>query len=143
MTCIVDMKAMIQEIDAAFDKLDRFSRLTLSNCKAMASNSSYKATKLAKAFRQIRGLAGGLYKAVEDGFRNQCHESYGVRLYLNDRIDDAYRILHRSGATDSDTPLLIFDLVFYAGNQNSILQFYQTVVQVLRGCNTDSDQYDI
>lgn len=136
-----DMKAMIQEIDTAIDKLERFTRLTLSNCKAMASNSSQKYTKLAKAFRQIQGLAGSLYKAVEDGFRNQCHESHGVRLYLNDRMDDAHRILHRSHATDPDTPLLIFDLVFYAGNQNSIFQFYETTVQVLKGYNTDFDQY--
>lgn len=132
------MKDMIQEIDKGSEALDRFSRLTLSNRQSMNSNSSTKSLKLAKAFRQIRNLSEGLYNAVRDGFRDQCHESHEARLYLNDHIDTAHRILHRRGAVDPATPQMIFDLVFHAEGQKSDTLYYETVVKVFEDYNTDN-----
>ncbi|KAF3769616.1 hypothetical protein M406DRAFT_245590 [Cryphonectria parasitica EP155] len=145
---ITDINTMIEEIDAGTEKLGRFSMLILSNCKAMGRDPSGKGTKLAKAFRRIRELAGGLYRAVQDGFRDPCHESHEVRLYLDDRIDDASKILRRRDTTDLDTSLLTFDLVFHASNQNSDVLVYRTAVRVLNAYNNpclnqgDSNNYN-
>lgn len=135
---ITDMKDMIEEIDKCSSAVERFSKLALSNCQSMNSNSSRRSQKLAKAFRQIRGLAGGLYNAVLDGFRDECHDSHEARLYLDDRIDAAHQGLHRRGAAGPDAPLMMFDLVFYAGGQKEDTLYYETAVQVFDDHNTDN-----
>lgn len=134
---INDIKASIQEIDDGTASLERFSRLTLSNRQTIQSNSSRKAVKLAKAFRQIRTFASILYLAITDGFREKCHESHETRLYLDDRVDIAPDILQRVGKRNSTTPLMNFDLVFTAGTGTKERVFYETVVQVF-----DEDKYD-
>lgn len=134
---ITDIKDMIQEIDKCSDGLERFSRLTLSNCQSINSISSRNSLKLAKAFRQIRTLADDLYQAVLNGFRDECHESHEARLYLDDRIDIAHQVLHRRGAADADAPLMMFDLVFHAGGQKGDTLYYETAVQVFDGYNID------
>lgn len=133
---------MIQEIDAGTEALDRYSRLILSNCKVMESQSSHTSARFANAFRQIRGLADGLCNAVQDGFRDRCHENHGVRLYLDDHINDAYKIIRQQNARDPDDPLSRFDLSFYIGNQDSDMLFYEAAVQVLNGWNTDADEHN-
>lgn len=130
------MKDMIQEIDKSSDALDRFSRLTLSNRQSMNSNSSRNSMKLAKAFRQIRNLSEGLYNSILDGFRDECHESHEARLYLDDHIDTAHRLLHRRGAVDPAAPQMMFDLGFHAGGQEGDTLYYETAVQVF-------DDYEI
>lgn len=135
---ITDMKDMIQEIDKGSDALDRFSRLTLSNRQSMNSNSSRNSPKLAKAFRQIRRVSEGLYSAVLDGFRDKCHESHEARLYLDDHIDTAQRLLHRRGAEDPAAPQMIFDLGFHAEGQKGDTLYYETFVQVFDDYNTDN-----
>lgn len=132
------MKDMVQEIDKGSDALDRFSRLTLSNRQSMNSNSSTKSLKLAKAFKQIRNLSEGLYNAVRDGFRDECHESHEARLYLNDHIDTAQRILHRRGAVDPAAPQMMFDLVFHAEGQKGDTLYYETFVQVFDDYKIDN-----
>lgn len=134
---INDIKATIQEIDDGTAALDRFSRLTLSNRQTIQSNSSRKAIKLAKAFRQIRTFASILYLAITDGFREKCHDSHETRLYLDDRVDIAPDILQRVGKRNSTTPLMNFDLVFTAGTGPTERVFYETVVQVF-----DEDKCD-
>lgn len=137
---ITNMKDMIQEIDTACDALDRFSRLTLSNCHSTNSNSSRNSLTLAKAFRRIHGVAKGLYSAVLDGFQDKCHESHEARLYLDDRIDIAHQLLHRRRAADFNTPRMIFDLVFRAEGKRGDTLYYETAVQVLD--DNDSDDMD-
>lgn len=131
------MKDMIQEIDKGSDALDRFSRLTLSNRQSMNGNSSRNSVKLAKAFRQIRNLSEGLYNAILDGFRDECHESHEARLYLDDHIDTAHRLLHRRSAVDPAAPQVLFDLGFHAEGQKGDTLYYETVVQVF-----DDDKID-
>lgn len=135
---ITDMKDMIQEIDKGSDALDRFSRLTLSNRQSMNSNSSRNSLQLAKAFRQIRNLSEGLYNAVLDGFRDECHESHEARLYLDDHIDTAHRLLHRRGAVDPVAPRMMFDLGFHAKGQKGDTLYYETVVQVFDDYKIDN-----
>lgn len=136
---ITDMKEMIQEIDNCSNKLERFSKLALSNCQAINSNSSRKSQKLAKAFRQIRGLAGGLYSAVLDGFRDECHDSHEARLYLEDRVEVAHQILRGRGAAGPDAPLMVFDLVFQAEGQKEDSLYYETAVKVLGNRQNDPE----
>lgn len=128
---ITDIKDMIQEIDKACNALDRFLRLTLSNCQSTNSNSSRNSLKMAKAFRRIRGVAQGLYNAVRDGFHDECHDSHETRLYLDDRIDTALHLLHRRRATATSTPQMIFDLVFRAEGKRENMLYYETAVQVI------------
>ncbi|KAL1874522.1 hypothetical protein Daus18300_003541 [Diaporthe australafricana] len=137
---ITDMKDMIQEIDTACNALDRFSRLTLSNCHSTNTNSSRNSLKLAKAFRRIHGVAKGLYNAVLNGFQDKCHDSHQARLYLDDRIDTAHHLLHRRRAADPDTPQMMFDMVFRAEGKNGEALYYETAVQVLD--DYDSDDLD-
>lgn len=113
---ITNMKNMIQEIDQGSNSLECFWRVFFSNHQATNSSSSRNSLKLAKAYRQIRGLAEGLYKAVLDGFRDECHENHEARLYLDDRVDVAHQMLRRRGAADPDAPLMMFDLTFHAGD---------------------------
>ena len=134
---ITDIKATIQELDDGTAALDRFSRLTLSNRQTIQSDSSRKAAKLAKAFRHIRSFASSLYLAITDGFREECHDSHETRLYLEDRVDTATDILHRVGKAKSSTPVMMFDLVFTAGEPPKERVFYETVVQVF-----DEDECD-
>lgn len=133
---ITDIKNMIQEIDKACNALDRFLRLTLSNCQSTNSNSSRNSLKLAKAFRRIRGVAQGLYNAVRDGFQDECHDSHETRLYLDDRIDTAHHLLHRRRAAATNTPQMIFNLVFRAEGKRENTLYYETAVQVI-------DDYDV
>lgn len=135
---ITDMKDMIQEIDKVSDALDRFSRLTLSNRQSMNSNSSGNSPKLAKAFRKIRRVSEGLYSAVLHGFRDKCHESHEARLYLDDHIDTAQRLLHRRGAVDPAAPQIMFDLGFHAEGQKGDTLYYETFVQVFDDYDTDN-----
>lgn len=132
------MKDMIQEIDKGSDALDRFSRLTLSNRQSMNGNSSRNSVKLAKAFRQIRNLSEGLYNAILDGFRDGCHESHEARLYLDDHIDTAHRLLHRRSAVDPTAPQMMFDLGFHAEGQKGDTLYYETVVQVFDDYKIDN-----
>ena len=134
---ITDIKATIQEIDDGTAALDRFSRLILSNRQTIQSDSSRKAVKLAKAFRQIRTFASNLYLAITDGFQEECHDSHEARLFLDDRVDSAADILRRIGKANPTTPLMVFDLVFTAGNPPQKQVCYETVVQVF-----DKDEYD-
>ena len=134
---ITDIKATIQEIDDGTAALDRFSRLVSSNRQTIQSDSSRKAVKLAKAFRQIRTFASNLYLAITDGFREECHASHETRLFLDDRVDSAADILQRIGKANSTTPLMVFDLVFTAGTPQQKQVCYETVVQVF-----DKDDYD-
>ena len=139
---ITDIKSTIQEIDDGTAALDRFSRLILSNRQTIQSDSSRKAVKLAKAFRQIRTLASTLYLAITDGFREECHDSHETRLYLDDRVDTAADILQRVGKANSAAPLMIFDLVFTAGTRPKEQVFYETAVQIFdeEDCN---DNYNL
>lgn len=134
---ITDIKAMIQEIDEGSQTLHRFSSLALSNCHAMENDSSRKTLKLAKAFRQIQKLASGLYGAVFDGFLDECHESHGARLYLDDRIEIAQKTLHRRNTSKYIMPSISFDLVFHADDQRGDDLFYETPVRVLGERPTD------
>ena len=134
---ITDIKATIQEIDDGTAALERFSRLILSNRQTIQSDSSRKAVKLAKAFRQIRTFASTLYLAITDGFREQCHESHETRLFLDDRVDSAADILQRIGKGNSTTPVMVFDLVFTAGTPPNEQVCYETAVQVF-----DKDECD-
>jgi hypothetical protein len=109
----------------------------LSNRQTIQSDPSRKAAKLAKAFRHIQAFASNLYRAITDGFQEECHESHETRLYLEDRVDTAADILKRIGKADSATPLLAFDLVFTAGTRPKEGIFYETVVQVF-----DEDECD-
>ena len=127
---ITDIKTTIQEIDDGTAALDRFSRLILSNRQTIQSDSSRKATKLAKAFRHIQTFASTLYLAITDGFQEECHDSHETRLYLEDRLDIAPDILQRVGKANSASPLMIFDLVFTAAAGPKERVFYETVVQV-------------
>lgn len=136
---VTDIKATIQEVDDGTTALDRFSRLVLSNRQTIQSDSSRKAVKLAKAFRHVRTFASTLYLAITDGFRQECHESHETRLYLDDRVDAAADILKRVGKANSATPLMIFDLVFTAGNHSKGRTFYETVVQVYDKDDCDED----
>ncbi|KAG8161123.1 hypothetical protein KVR01_009387 [Diaporthe batatas] len=136
---ITDMKEMIQEIDKCSNALERFSKLALSNCQAMNSNSSRKSQKLAKAFRQIRGLAGGLYGAVLEGFRDECHDSHEARLYLEDRVDTAHQLLRGRGAAGPDAPLMMFQLVFQAEGQKEDTLYYEAAVKVLGNYRDDHE----
>ena len=127
---ITKIKEATEEIDKSSGVLDRLWRVALPNCQSINSNLSRKSQKLAKAFRQIRGLAGGLYDAVLHGFRDGCHDSHEARLYLDDRIDTAHQVLNRRSAACSDAPLIMFDLVFHAGGQKDDTLYYETAVQV-------------
>jgi hypothetical protein len=135
---ITDMKDMIDEIDKCSSALERFSNLALSNCESINSNSSRKSQKLAKTFRQVRGLAGSLYSAILDGFRGECHDSHEARLYLDDRIDHAHNGLRQRGVTDHDASRLMFNLAFYAGRPKEDPLYYETAVQVFDGLDTDN-----
>ncbi|POS71670.1 hypothetical protein DHEL01_v209938 [Diaporthe helianthi] len=128
---ITDMKDMIQEIDNCSNALERLTKLALSNCQSMNTSSSRRFHKLAKAFRVIRGLAGGLYGAVLDGLRDECHDSHEARLNLDDRVDTAHQILRGRGAAGPDAPLMIFELVFQAGGKKEGTIYYEAAVQVL------------
>ncbi|KAK2607024.1 hypothetical protein N8I77_005733 [Diaporthe amygdali] len=134
---ITDMKVMIQEIDEGTQTLHRFSSLAVSNCHAMGSNSSRKTLKLAKAFRQIQNLAGGLYEAVLDGFLDECHDNHEARLYLDDRIEIAQKVMHQRNKVKHNTPPISFELVFYADDQKRETLLYETPVQVLGEHSTD------
>lgn len=136
---ITDIKATIQEIDDSTTALDRFSRLVLSNRQTIQSDSSRKAVKLAKAFRQIRTFASSLYLAITDGFRQECHDSHETRLYLEDRVDSAADILKRVGKANSAAPLMIFDLVFTAGTGAKERVVYETAVQVFDKDDSDDN----
>ena len=136
---ITDIKAIIQEIDNGTAALDRFSRLALSNCQIIQSDSSRKAVKLAKAFRHIRTFAGTLYLAITNGFRDECHECHETNLYLDDRVDTAAEILQRVGKDRSTTPLMNFDLCFTASTCFKERVFYETVVQVFPKDDSDND----
>lgn len=135
---ITDMNDMIQEIDKGSDALDRFSRLTLSNRQSMNSNSSRSSLKLAKAFRQIRRLSEGLYNAVLDGYRDECHERHEARLYLDDHIDTAHQSLHQHSAKATSAPRITFDLDFHAEGKEGHILYYETVVQVFNDYDDDN-----
>lgn len=134
---ITDIKATIQEIDDGTAALDRFSWLILSNRQIIQSDPSRKAAKLAKALRRIQAFASNLYRAITDGFQEECHESHEMRLYLEDRVETAADVLKRIGKADSATPLLTFGLAFTAGTRSKEGVFYETMVQIF-----DEDERD-
>ncbi|KAK3395011.1 hypothetical protein B0H63DRAFT_427002 [Podospora didyma] len=114
-----DLKKSIEDLDAASNSLDRFSRLVLMNRSTSTTTDSSRKSRtvrLAKALRQVRGFANDLYTALCQCCQaGTCHSKHEANLFLEDRVDAADDILRsmRQQKTDQ-AAALIFRLIFAA-----------------------------
>lgn len=131
---ITDLKKRIQEIDSGTRILERLSKAILKNRRAAASHvSSPASNRFTKAFRLMRRLTDGLFAAIQEGFRDRCHENHGVKMYLADRFDDARKIPRHRHDKDQDNPLLTFEISFSAESQDAEDKFHEASIQVFSG----------
>lgn len=112
-----DIKQSIDDLDAATSSLHRFSRLVLMNRPGPSSgNSSHKAVRLTRAFRQIRGFATDLYAALCLCCRGGiCHVEHEADLFLESWVDAVNEILRPPCDEGTEyTSILAFRLIFTA-----------------------------
>ncbi|KAI9788455.1 MAG: hypothetical protein M1816_006891 [Peltula sp. TS41687] len=131
-----ELKDAVQELDGITNALDRLTRVVLSNRQLVEATTSRKAVKLAKALRQVRDFASGLYLAISRGWRDGCHSKHEAKLFLEDRVDAATQISRQIGK-DTSTPILVFQLMFAASIGLEQMLCHETVVHVFKDDTED------
>ncbi|KAM3153934.1 hypothetical protein ABEW05_005647 [Botrytis cinerea] len=126
-----ELKDFVHELDDATNRLSIFARIVLSNRQVGNDRPSPKATKLAKALRQVRDLASSLHVALCQGWKTGCHAEHGAKLFLDDRIGTVAQILQSCGRRTL-IPTLDFNIIFVATSDKGQFSWNETSVQVYR-----------
>ncbi|RDW56889.1 hypothetical protein BP5796_12956 [Coleophoma crateriformis] len=123
---ISEIKEILQELDETTTALSNFARIVVSNRQTIDSTSR-KAVKLARALQQIQDMSKGLYSALLQSWKANCHNKHEVKLFLEDRVDVATDILK---SKTPSVPILAFQLLFAAFTSHEQVLWHETAVQV-------------
>ncbi|KAL8398520.1 hypothetical protein RB596_005886 [Gaeumannomyces avenae] len=124
--------AAVKDLDDTTAQIDRFSRVLVSNQHSATSIPSRKATKLARALRRIRDLAGKVPAALNRGFTSGCHTQHEADLFLEDRLSTAAGILDHGRMRTQSDPLMDFRLAIAIRHPTGLSWAYETAVHVFR-----------
>ncbi len=127
-----DLITAVKELDDTTAQIDRFTRVLVSNQHSATSAPSRKATKLARALRRIRDLAGDIPIALGRGFTPGCHAQHEANLFLEDRLSTAAGILDRGRKRNHSDPLIDFRLMIAMRHPTGLPWAYETAVHVYK-----------
>ncbi|KAL8369881.1 hypothetical protein RB595_000301 [Gaeumannomyces hyphopodioides] len=127
-----DLITAVKDLDDTTAQIDRFTRVLISNQHSATSTPSRKATKLARALRRIRDLAGDIPVALSRGFTSGCHAQHEANLFLEDRLSTAIGILDHGRKRSQSDPLMDFRLIIATRHPTGLLCAYETAVHVYR-----------